>query len=164
MAGYGDNAALDAYLTEVGYVLPEGTTDAQKTAGRQRGSLYIDRFEPQFTGSRTGGYQQDRAWPRTTATTYYGEVIDSVTVPTPVVNASFEAAYLEIVEPGSLAPIFTPSEQASREKVGPLEVEYKDTSFKTREQMIALSSPVILTIEGLLWPFLVPPQPAVMVV
>lgn len=31
MAGYGDNEGFTAYAIAVGYVLPDGTTDAQKT-------------------------------------------------------------------------------------------------------------------------------------
>lgn len=77
MAGYGDNEGFTAYAIAVGYVLRDGTTDAQKTAARQRGSLVVDRCKPNFSGRRTGGYSQERAWPRTGATTYYGEAIPS---------------------------------------------------------------------------------------
>ncbi|PST25531.1 hypothetical protein C7U60_06525 [Mesorhizobium plurifarium] len=35
MAGYGDNDGFTAYATEAGYVFPDDTTDAQKTAARR---------------------------------------------------------------------------------------------------------------------------------
>lgn len=96
MAGYGDNAGFTSYAEAAGYVFPDGATDAQKTAARQRGSLVIDRYEPRFSGRRTGGYAQERAWPRTGATTYYGEAIPSTEIPVAVINASYEAAFLEL--------------------------------------------------------------------
>lgn len=44
MAGYGTNEEFTAYAEAAGYVFPDGTTDAQISAARQRGSLVIDRF------------------------------------------------------------------------------------------------------------------------
>ena len=55
MAGYGDEVGFTAYAEAAGYVFPDGTTDAQKAAARQRGALVIDRYEPRFSGRRTGG-------------------------------------------------------------------------------------------------------------
>lgn len=94
MAGYGTNEAAQAYWMDAGYVLPEGADAADIAAARQRGSLAIDRYEPKFSGRRTGGYAQERAWPRTGATTYYGEAIPSNEIPVAIINASYEAAFL----------------------------------------------------------------------
>lgn len=163
MAGYGDNAGFTAYAEAAGYVFPAGTNDDQKAAARQRGSLVIDRYEPKFSGKRTGGFVQERAWPRTGATTYYGEAIPGDTVPVAIVNASYEAAFLELTNPGSLSPVVTGSSTVKREKVGQLEVEYAASS-STSVAMIAMATPVVTAIEGLLWPFLVPALPAIAVV
>jgi hypothetical protein len=76
-------------------------------AARQRGSLVIDRYEPRFNGHRIGGYAQERAWPRTGASTYYGEAIPPTEVPVPIINASYEAAFLELTNPSSLLPVVT---------------------------------------------------------
>ncbi len=73
MAGYGDNAGFTAYAEAAGYVVPDGTTAPQITAARQRGSMVIDRYEKHFNGRRTGGFAQERAWPRVLATTYWGK-------------------------------------------------------------------------------------------
>jgi hypothetical protein len=164
MAGYGDNAGFTTYATAAGYVFPDGTTEDQKTAARQRGSLVVDRYEPRFSGTRAGGFAQERAWPRTGAATYYGEAIPSDSVPAAIVNASYEAAFIELTNPGSLSPVVTGNAAVKREKVGPLETEYATSSSSSQADIIAMSTPVVTTIEGLLWPFLYQSLPAVAVV
>ncbi|PND29064.1 DnaT-like ssDNA-binding protein [Sinorhizobium sp. M4_45] len=164
MAGYGTNDGFTSYATEAGYVFPDGTTDEQKTAARQRGSLVIDRYEPKFSGRRTGGYAQERAWPRTGATTYYGEEIPSNETPVAIINASYEAAFLELTNQGSLSPVVTGSQTVKREKIGQLEVEYSTSSSTDIDNLVSLATPVVTTIEGLLWPFLMPCIPGALVV
>jgi hypothetical protein len=164
MAGYGTNEAFIAYADAAGYVVPDGTTDAQITAALQRGSLVIDRYEHKFSGRRTGGFQQERAWPRTGASTYYGEAIPETDIPASIINASYEAAFLEVTNPGSLSPVITGSSTVKREKVGQIEVEYSSSSTMSFEDMIKLATPFVLTIEGMLWMFFVPCLPAVLVV
>lgn len=165
MAGYGDNEGFAAYAEAAGYVIPEGTTDDQIAAARQRGALVIDRYEVRFSGRRTGGYAQERAWPRTGAVTYYGDAIPSEVIPVAVVNASYEAAFLELTNPGSLSPVVTASESVQREKVGQLEVEYQQASSSaTPADLVALATPVVTAIEGLLWLFLRPCLPGIMAV
>ncbi|WCK26643.1 DnaT-like ssDNA-binding protein [Agrobacterium pusense] len=161
---YGDNAGFTAYAEAAGYVIPDGTTDAQISAARQRGALFIDRYEPRFSGSRTGGYAQERAWPRTGASTYYGEPITSDVVPAAIVNASYEAAYLELTNPGSLSPVVTGSSTVKREKVGSLEIEYAASSSSDIGDIVAMATPVVTAIEGMLWLFMCPVLPACLVV
>jgi len=164
MAGYGTDDGFKAYAEAAGYVIPEGTTDPQIAAARQRGALFIDRYEPKFPGTRTDGYQQERAWPRTGATTYYGEAIPSDVIPTAIVNASYEAAFLELTNPGSLSPAVTGSSTVKREKVGQLEVEYSTSTSTDIDDIVALATPVVTAIEGMLWPFLMPRLPGILVV
>lgn len=164
MAGYGTNEGFTAYAEAAGYVFPDGTTEPQKTAARQRGSLFIDRYEPRFSGSRTGGYTQERAWPRTGASTYYGEPIPSDVVPVAIVNASYEAAYLELTNPGSLSPVVTGSSTVKREKVGSLEIEYAASSSTDIGNIVAMATPVVTAIEGMLWLFMCPVLPGILVV
>jgi hypothetical protein len=164
MAGYGDNAGFTANATAAGYVIPDGTTDDQITAARQRGALVIDRYEPKFPGTRTAGFAQERAWPRTAAATYYGEAIPPDVIPVAIVNASYEAAFLELTKPGSLSPVVTGSTTAKRKKVGQIEIEYAGSSVTDIDDLVALATPVVTTIEGLLWPFLIACLPAVLVV
>ncbi|MBX5190131.1 hypothetical protein HJB86_14570 [Rhizobium sp. NZLR3b] len=164
MAGYGTTAEFTTYATAAGYVFPVGTTDAQKDAARQRGSLVIDRYERFFSGTRTGGYSQERAWGRTGASTYYGEAIPTGEIPAAIINASYEAAFLELTNPGSLSPVVTGSATVKREKIGQLEVEYATSSSTSIDDLVALATPVVTVIEGLLWPFLVPVVPGILVV
>lgn len=164
MAGYGDKDAAQAYWTAAGYVVPDGTTDAQITAALQRGSLVIDRYEQKFPGRRTGGFAQERAWPRTGASTYYGEAIPEADIPAAIINASYEAAFLELTNPGSLSPVVTGSATVKREKVGQLEVEYSVGSTVSVEDIVANATPVVTSIDGLLWTFFRPVLPGIMVV
>lgn len=161
---YGDNAGFTAYAEAAGYVIPDGTTDPQISAARQRGSLVIDRFEPRFSGMRTEGFAQVNAWPRTGASTYYGEAIPSDLVPMAVVNASYEAAFLELTNPGILSPVVTGSSTVKREKVGSLEVEYATSSSTDIADIVAMATPVVTAIEGLLWLFLCQVLPGILVV
>ncbi|RVP23947.1 DnaT-like ssDNA-binding protein, partial [Sinorhizobium meliloti] len=107
---------------------------------------------------------QERAWPRTGATTYYGEAIPSNDTPAAIVNASYEAAFLELTNPGSLSPVVTGTQTVKREKIGQLEVEYSASSSTDIDDLVALATPVVTTIEGLLWPFLTPVWPGALVV
>ncbi len=164
MAGYGTNEDFTAYASAAGYVIPDGTEEIAITAARQRGSLVIDRYERYFAGTRTGGYQQERAWGRTGASTYYGEAIPAGEIPVAIINASYEAAFLELTNPGSLSPVVTGSATVKREKIGHLEVEYSTSSSTNIADLVAIATPVVTTIEGLLWPFLVPILPGILVV
>lgn len=164
MAGYGDNARAQTYWLAAGYVFPENTPVADITAARQRGSMFVDRYEFKFPGSRTGGFAQERAWPRTGAETYYGEAIPSDAIPVAIENASYEAAFLELTTPGSLSPVVTGSATVKREKVGSLEVEYASSSSTSVEDIVALATPVVTSIEGLLWMFFRPCLPGILVV
>ena len=165
MAGYGSNEAFRAYATDAGYVIPDGTSDADIAAARQRGSIVIDRYEMKFSGTRTGGFAQERAWPRTGATTYYGEAIPSDVIPAAIVNASYEAAFLELTNPGSLLPVITPGAAVKREKIGQLEVEYQQTpSSATVDDLVRLATPIVTIIEGMLWLYLRPCLPGILAV
>ena len=164
MAGYGTKADFTTYATAAGYVFPDGTTDAQKDAAMQRGSLVIDRYEPRFSGRRTVGFAQERAWPRTGAITYYGEAIPSDDVPDAIVNASYEAAFLELTNPGSLSPVVNGSEIVKREEIGKIKTEYAVSSSTSAADLVAMSTPVVTAIEGMLWPFFMPVLPGILVV
>lgn len=154
MAAYGTKEGFEQYAADHGYVIPEGTTDAQIAAAMLRGSLVIDRYEPKFSGTRTGGYNQERAWPRTGAVTYYGQAIPSDVVPQPIINASYEASFLELTNPGSLSPVVTGNSVTKREKVGELEVEYAVSSSSSSADVVAAATPVVTIIDGLLWQFM----------
>ncbi|MGN7770162.1 DnaT-like ssDNA-binding protein [Phyllobacterium sp. 22552] len=132
--------------------MPDGTNDPLIVAAMLRGSLFIDRYEPKFSGTRTGGYNQERAWPRTGAVTYYGQEIPSDVVPQPIINASYEAAFLELINPGSLS-VVTGNSIVKKEKVGEVEVEYAVSSGTLSADVVAAATPVVTIFDGLLWQF-----------
>lgn len=149
MAGYGDDTGLDTWLAANGYTWPAAIT---KAVGRQRGSAYIDGvYGSRFPGTRTGGYAQERAWPRTDAQTADGEDIASDEVPTAVVEASYAAAYYEASNPGALAVAVTAAGAVKRKEVASLKIEY----FEGKGGAVSNATPVLAAVEGLLAPFLV---------
>lgn len=162
MAGYGTDEAFTVWLAENGYALPD---DAPSPAIlRQRGSVYVDGlYGIRFTGEKAGGWEQERAWPRTGAYAGGSSIPEDV-VPKPVIYASYEAALQEAREPESLSPIGSTAERVKREKVdGAVEVEYQQSGS---EDLAAAMTPVMTVIEGLLAPFLRPVGgfPAILVV
>lgn len=154
MAAYGTKEGFVQYATDHGYAFPEGATDTQIAAAMLRGSLVIDRYEPKFSGARTGGYDQARAWPRTGAVTNYGQAIPADDTPKPIIDASYEASFLELITPDSLSPVVTGNAVTKREKVGELEIEYAVSSSSSAADVVAFATPVVTMIEGLLWQFM----------
>ena len=162
MAGYGDDTAFAAWLTANGLSLPVGAPAAAVL--RQRGAAYVDGlYETRFVGTRAGGFAQERSWPRTNATLSSGETVPDNVVPVAVINASFEAAFQEAAEPGSLSAFGSIAGRVKREKVeGAVEVEYQ--AIASEDNLAAAMAPVLTAVEGLLAPFLKHPMPAIMVV
>ena len=158
MAGYGDDDGFTAYMTANGYTVPEGSIPA----ARQRGSAYIDAaYGARFTGVPTGGVEQERAWPRTGATAF-GTALASDIIPVRVVNASYEAALIEMREPGSLSAIISGTSLIKRERVdGAVEVEY---AVSDKTDLATAAQPIVTAIEGMLAPLVTRPMPGILVV
>jgi hypothetical protein len=160
MAGYGDDAGFSAYMVANGYAVPGGSIPA----ARQRGSAYIDgAYADRFPGSPTGGVEQERAWPRTGAEDRYGNAIGPSTIPTRVIQASYEAALLELTTPGSLAVVASENERVKSLKAGSVALEYADGASSSA---VAGAVPMSTRIEGLLNPLIGPALrlPAILVV
>lgn len=160
MPGYGSDDGFTAYVAANGYTLPAGSIPA----ARARGSLYIDgAYHDRFPGRPTGGIDQERAWPRADAADRYGNEIPPGVVPTRVIEASYEAALLELTTPGSLSAVATASEQIKRLKAGSVELEYADNASMSA---VIGAIPMSTRIEGLLAPLIGPatPLPAILVV
>lgn len=148
MAGYGDDTAFAAYLTANGYTLPDGAASAAIL--RQRGSAYIDAlYGWRFPGVPVDGSSQDRAWPRTGAHDIYGTAIASDAVPTRIIDASYEAAWIEANSAGALSKTFTPGEQKVLTEVKG--IKWTLTGDATREKAMSVVSTVI---EGILYPLI----------
>ncbi len=158
MAGYGSDDAFEAWAEAAGHTVPPGSVPA----ARQRGSEYIDAtYGERFTGMPTGGIDQDRAWPRTGATAF-GQALASNFTPKRVEHAAYEAALIELRDPGSLSAIVSGTSLVKREKVeGAVEVEY---AVSDKTDVAAAAQPVVTIIEGLLAPLLKVPVPGILVV
>nr|WP_019365259.1 DnaT-like ssDNA-binding protein [Pseudomonas luteola] len=167
---YGTLEQANAYNEARGYAW--SGDDAAKEAALLRASVYIDgryvkrfpsgRYESMFPGVKTGGRSQERAWPRTGAVDYEGNVIPSDEVPQEVLAAVAEAAWRELANPGSLSPDYVPSKLVKRQKVDVIEREF----FEPGELGSAPSTPVVSVIDNLIAPVLIARYelPGVMVV
>lgn len=161
MAGYGTDDGLKAYWDAAGYTY---ASDAPFAALRQRGSTYIDAtYGERFPGTPTEGVDQERAWPRTGATVY-GSSLAPDNIPSRVVNASYEAAYIELTNPGALSVSFDPAKRVKRQKVDTIEREFFEPS--DNGNVFAPNSPVSSLIDGILAPLIGLPfgEPAIAVV
>lgn len=162
MAGYGTDEGFTAWLAENGYTLP--ATAPTPAVLRNRGAGYIDGvYGARFSGIPTGGFAQERAWPRTGAYAYGQPIGDSI-IPDAVIKASYAAAWQEASSPGSLSVSGSAATQVKREKVdGAVEVEYQASSGEWSASSLV---PLLTAVEGLLAPFLVPVVglPAILVV
>lgn len=157
MAGYGSDTGFQDWLITNGHVLPDGAL--APAILRQRGSQYIDGFYGScFAGVPTGGFEQERAWPRIGAEAS-GQTIPSGVVPVAIEHASYHAAYHEALSPGSLSVAASASGAVKREKVDVLEVEYAvGSGDAVADAIVRLSA-----VEGLLAPYFVAARPAVFV-
>jgi len=158
MAGYGTDEKITAWLAEAGLSLP--LNSSTPAILRQRGSQYLDGvYGSRFSGAPTGGFEQERAWPRVGACAH-GQAIPSDIVPVAIEHASYHAAYQEAVSPGSLSVAASTSGAVKREKVDSLEVEYvAGSGDAVADALVRISA-----VEGLLAPFFAAPTLAVFVV
>jgi len=158
MAGYGDDAKFNAWMASNGYSLPDGGVAVAVL--RQRGSAYIDGlYGSRFSGQPTGGFAQDRAWPRTGACAH-GQSIPADVVPVAIEQAAYAAAFQEALKPGSLSVTATSAGALKRKKIDVIEKEY----FEGSGDAVADNTLRLSAVEGLLAPYFSAPQIAVFVV
>jgi hypothetical protein len=148
MSGYGDDAGFEAWMTATGRSVPVSAPSSAVL--RQRASDYLDAlYGARFTGSPTGGLDQERAWPRTGATAWGTAILDSV-VPSAVIRASYSAAWHEANNPGSLSVAVSAAAAVKREKIDVIDTEY----FASGASAIDDATVRLSEVEGLLAPFL----------
>ena len=157
MPGYGTDIGFEDYAAANGYDIPAGTV----AAARLRGSVYLDgHYYQRWPGEPTGGVDQERSWPRKTATDRFGNAIDSTAVPTRVVSASYEAALIELRTPGFFSKTFTEADKKVLTKVQSISWTHTGNTKGDRS-----SSPVSTVIDNILAPLLTPNDlPAALIV
>jgi hypothetical protein len=120
--------ALDADTTGVvgAFTETQVGSSAVKETALVRGTQAIDGMY----NSRWPGYKssQDQAlaWPRLQAWDLDGYPLTRL--PIAVVNATLEAALIELVTPGALSPSLDRGGAIIREKVGPIETQYSESA------------------------------------
>lgn len=160
---YGTAEGFAEYHEARGRALLATWDDDYINAALLSASEWIDAvYGPSFVGYKTGGFEQEREWPRASAvvivrhntshiaatqqnTTY---VFDTDAIPDRVVNATYEAAWRHAVTPGSLLKDYTPGKYKNVSIDGALSVEFRqfDHSYEVQTQIGA--------VDTLLWPLL----------
>ena len=149
MAGYGDDTGFAAWLADAGLTLPAGAP--LPAVLRQRGSDYLDAtYAARLDCSApTGGFDQERAWPRT-GHMVLGMAVGDADIPSAWVRASYRAAWREATTPGWATSSRDPSRMTKREKADVVEREF----FEPGETAGASGANIDAMFEGLIGPFL----------
>lgn len=159
MAGYGSDGAFATWLTDNGLTLP--VSAPSPAILRQRGADYIDGLYSgvdgaetgyRWKGDATGGYEQERSWPRTGVLVGQQAVPDSA-IPVAVERASYMAAFQEASSPGSLTAMISAAKLVKRQKVDSIEREFFGPSDGI--DLATAITPVMSGVFGTLKPFLI---------
>lgn len=152
MAGYGDDDGFAAWLAGQGLVLPVAAPTPAVL--RQIGSDYVDAAYGHLLmcSQKTGGWEQERAFPRT-GHRVGGQLLPDDLIPQAWVNASYRAAYLEASNPGWATNTTDPSRLTKREKVDVIEREFF-AAGENGQSSAVVGMPVDGMIEGLVSPWL----------
>ncbi len=122
---YGTRAGYSSYHTARNHSLASHT-DARVDAALIVASEWIDAvYRMSFPGLKVGMRSQEREWPREGGMDIYGYAISSASVPTEIINATYEAAYRQIETPGCLSIDWTPSKYKRVSVDGAVSAEYQ---------------------------------------
>lgn len=127
---YGSAAGFISYHENRGRTIPAHWTNSVIEAALLLASEWVDRrYGNLFEGFKTGGYTQEREWPRTAAYTnnFPIYVFADDEMPDAVAHAAYEAAFRECTTEGTLNVDFTPSKYKSVSVDGAVSVDYNDT-------------------------------------
>ncbi|KAB2692511.1 DnaT-like ssDNA-binding protein [Brucella intermedia] len=115
---YVDLDEFKVYCGKVGYDL-EGKDDTDLEQALRRGTTWLDgTYGQRFIGDAASP-SQSLEWPRKNAV-WRGALLPSTTIPQKAKNALCEAAWRELIVPGSLSPDYVPAEAIKQEQVGDL--------------------------------------------
>lgn len=152
MAAYGTDEGFNDYISAQGLTLPDDAPSVEVL--RTLGSAYVDSaYEYKLQCSRrTGGFEQELAWPRT-GHKVNGQNVPSDLIPPAWVKASYRAAYLNAVTPGWSTAGEDVSPKVKRQKVEGIEREFFGPNA-TVETSAAPGMPSDSIINGMLTPWL----------
>lgn len=121
---YGSDQGFKDYHLARGRVVP---LTWNVTSIRLVASEWLDgTYGSLWIGTPTGGFTQERQWPRTGATTTTNPpyTFPDDEIPEQVVNATYEAGWHQGMKPGSLTVDFNPFKYKSVSVDGAVAVEY----------------------------------------
>lgn len=106
------------------------TSASLKESAIVRATAWVDRrYSLEFSGARVGGRSQALEWPRTGAIDRAGQEVDSSSIPVEIKRAVFQAALVELQNPGILTEVVDPTNPIKvKEKLGPMEIQYNAVS------------------------------------
>lgn len=112
---------------------PSDPTDGEMSdkiaAAIIRGRGWLDAsYRSRWPGFRTNGRDQATAWPRRDVIDGDGEDIADDEIPQEIIDASAQAAWRELQEPGSLSPDLERGGAIKSLKAGSVEVTYADNA------------------------------------
>lgn len=149
---YGTAEGFVEYHENRGREIPGTWDDDTVDAALLSASEWVDSiYGPSFIGYKTGGFEQEREWPRTAATVWSATppyTFPTSEIPERVVNAVYEAAWRHASSPGSLMVDYTPGKYKSVTIEGALSVDYTQFSSASETQI------QIGAVDTLLWPLL----------
>jgi hypothetical protein len=143
---YGSAEDFVTYHENRGRSIPGTWDDDYIEAALLVASEYLDgRFGAVWIGTPTGGFEQERQWPRTDA---YIEDEDYTfaddVVPDRVEKATYEAAYREATTPGSLTVDFKPNKYTSVSVDGAVSVDFNTALWHSADIQIDIPMVKIL--------------------
>lgn len=152
MAGYGSDEEFQAWLASQGFVIPPGSPCAETL--RQIGADYVDAAYSHLLmcSQKAGGWEQERAWPRT-GHRISGELVPDDLIPQAWVNASYRAGYLQATNPGWATNPVDSTRQTRREKVDVIEREFFSAEDAAGSS-VAPGMPSDAAINGMVLPWL----------
>ena len=165
MTVYGDAAGFEDYFTARGRTVSPLWDTADINAALLVASEWIDGiYGSSFVGYKTGGFTQDREWPRSNATVVENTKLYTFSrssymdgpsytfatneIPQRVIDATYEAAFRHLTTPWSLETDYTPGKYKSVSIEGALAVECNQIDSYTEVQL------QIAAVDRLIWPLL----------
>jgi hypothetical protein len=144
---YGTSGGFDTYAAASGRAVPTPVSPDSVDGALFRASSSLDAmYGSRFSGYKTGGRSQLRAFPRTDMYDAEGEEIGVDEIPIEVEYATYELAFQELTLPGSTSPVVTPGKTIKKVSVeGAVSVEYANTSAADQKAIVS-------SIEGILAP------------
>ena len=144
-----DRTFADTFLGDRSFTLWGEATEEDRDAAIRRATAWLSNYY-RWKGSRVKARQQALAWPRSGVRDGGGHTVPDDAVPVELQHATCLAALFELGNPGGLTPSLAPNEQLKREKIGPLEFAYRDTSRPENDMSgIDSSRPVVSAVQDL---------------